>query len=765
MLSQCYLYVNGIFCYICSSNANHMKVRTVVTFSIISLLFIVLIQVGGMIYAYRNQMKEVEKTLNDCFQLSFMETVDNVVNRMDYPDGTVIGFIYAPESMRLSENEFFFHGSEQLVEQLRTVYKVDGFSLVAMDSVLQNKLDYSHIKGELVIQKFNTHTGEVLESAQPNFGTYLGTVTSQKALINKEKGEAVRAILVSPQGEAIWDVLLLFGITFVLLLIAVYALVVQMKSVIRQRNSIREQQQNFSMLAEQMRVPVTGMLVEISGQTWHSIEKESNILLGMTEAVLNKAKADACKDKLWQILTPKVISIISITGVFLLLVVWSGYLYHIAYKKVEQKTQQCFEDAFYEETVSHRYFSYICANHLKPSQVLFRKSLTPYATRQVKQLRATGLNLRLNDVLVVHTYNELNENFQLRAAYILQNEINKSRIPIALSLQYVDTVFAKRLQATDIPCLSNVFWMKYPSKERILYTGHPEIGKLDLTTKLIPLNEDSTSCIQGVIRAPQKFLLASIWYMLLPLGITFVFMWVCVYLQVRMLRAQRQLKQFQKDFSYSMIHDMKSPLNSIVMGAHILNGGKLADKPDKALRYKQVMTEECGHLLALSERVLILAQIERGELQLEREKVLLEPLLKDLTEKFRLKATKEVEFELSCNGLSVYADPFCLREVLSNLIDNALKYSGEKVKVTIRCEREGDRITIRVKDNGIGIPLRDRQKIFDKFERVKSNTLRTGASGFGLGLNYVKRIIEAHGGTIRVESVEGKYSEFILVTQ
>ena len=740
-----------------------MKVRTVVTFSIVSLLFVILVQVAGMIYAYHTQMKEVEKSLNDCFEIAFMETVDNIVNKLDYPDGTVIGYIYAPRRLNRSINEFFFHGSEQVASQLRKVYKVKEFSLSALDSVLQNKLKHLYIEGKVVIQRLNVHTGEVLERTQPDARFPFGSVSSRTAFIYKEEGEAVQAIVIFPQGEIMRNVLILFGITLLFLLITVYALVVQVKSVLRQQSSIREQQQGFYALAEQMRIPVTGMISELAKKTWNGIEKESNLLLGMTEEVLNKAKSEARKDQLRKVFSSKTASIISMAGVFLLLVIWSSYLYRIAYKKMELKVQDHFVDAFYQETAYHRQISYMAVNHLHSSQVSAARSLTPFAAKQREYLLRTGINLTANATLVYHIYNEINENYQLRAAYKMQDAVNTSEIPIAFSLQYADTAFAHRIQNVGIPCRSDVFWMKYPSKERLLYTGRPWIGKRDMTTTLIPLDKDSTTCIQGVIRTPQQFILSSIWYMMLPLVITFLFMWICVFFQIRMLRMQRRLKQFQKDFSYSMIHDMKSPLSSIIMGASILKSGKLADKPEKADKYKRVMAEECEHLLTLSSRVLMLTQIEKGELQLEREEVALEPLLQDLIEKFRLKASKAVIFELSCNSLSVDADPFCLREVLSNVIDNALKYSGESVKVELICEKQEEWIVIRIKDNGIGIPQKDRQKIFEKFERVKGSSQRTGASGFGLGLNYVMRVVQAHGGTIHVESIEGKYSEFTLL--
>ena len=168
----------------------------------------------------------------------------------------------------------------------------------------------------------------------------------------------------------------------------------------------------------------------------------------------------------------------------------------------------------------------------------------------------------------------------------------------------------------------------------------------------------------------------------------------------------------------------------------------------------------------LSNRVILLTQIEKDELQLHKETVVLEPLIDDLIEKFRLKTHKPVEFSKAfhhCN--SVYADAFCLREILSNLIDNAIKYSGESVQIKISSSASTDGYThISVTDNGMGIPLKEQGKIFEKFERASAviRNRKEGASGFGLGLNYVLHVVEAHHGSVKLESIEGEYSKFTI---
>ena len=111
---------------------------------------------------------------------------------------------------------------------------------------------------------------------------------------------------------------------------------------------------------------------------------------------------------------------------------------------------------------------------------------------------------------------------------------------------------------------------------------------------------------------------------------------------------------------------------------------------------------------------------------------------------------------------TVYADEEFLREALSNLIDNAVKYSGEEVTIAFASQKHPDgSVSVSVRDDGWGIPLKDQAKIFEKYERASavSRSRKGGPSGFGLGLNYVLR----HGGTVKLESIEGEYSEFTLV--
>ena len=138
--------------------------------------------------------------------------------------------------------------------------------------------------------------------------------------------------------------------------------------------------------------------------------------------------------------------------------------------------------------------------------------------------------------------------------------------------------------------------------------------------------------------------------------------------------------------------------------------------------------------------------------------------IEKLTEKFKAKSQKTVNFITDIKAETAYADAEYLEEVLSNLIDNSIKYSGESVEIRISIARDDRYTVLKVHDNGFGISDKDIHLIFRKYERasaVKRNR-RNGTSGFGLGLNFVDQVVEAHHGKIFVSSIEGEFTEFTI---
>lgn len=742
-----------------------MKARATIYFSIAGLLAIILIQLGGMAYAYKTQMKKSEQTLNECFRMTFLDITEVMTNRLPYPDGTVVGMI-ACNKFRDVDNYI----NDQMQRQVQTLQKVyhEKFRPAEFDSLLHKRLSRVYIEGDISIECFNVRTGEVLESTNPDIQNGFATICSEKAFIYKDKDEAVRAIVRFPFGKMMRNVVIMSVITLFLLAVVVCVLVLQMKSLVKQQHHLQEQEADFYALSEEMRRPVERISAKVPEQKWNEIEHDGNMLLAMIEKMLGKMKAEALLKRNGKVSSLRMLAIVSLAGILLLLSIWSAYLYDIGYKKLEVQVEECFEEAFFREMFHNRARKLFERGYRMPDKIT---GLSPYVRKLIKAINEKDIkkkyNVRFYPFIIDRGQGDeyLGENIQLATVYLLQDTINRCAVPIPFSPEFADSVFAVVLREKGLPHKSNVCRMKYPSGEECTYTDSVRTTMLDMPTRLFPLSKDSTYCVQGILHAPQGYIVSSIGYMLFPLGFTLLFMSGCVYFQVRISREKRRVKQFQQDFAYSMIHDMKSPLSSVIMGAHVLAGGKLAGKPEKEEKYRQAITDECMHLSVLLNRVLMLTQLDEGRLQLHKEEVPLRPLIDDLTAKILLKAGKKITFGTVFHRCeTVWADAFCLHEVLSNLLDNAVKYSRPEVKIDIICETEKGFCKIKVCDNGLGIPLKDLSRIFNRFERsaAAARSSKGGATGFGLGLNYVQQVMKAHEGRIEVESEEGSFSEFTL---
>ena len=283
-------------------------------------------------------------------------------------------------------------------------------------------------------------------------------------------------------------------------------------------------------------------------------------------------------------------------------------------------------------------------------------------------------------------------------------------------------------------------------------------------TKPVFINEEHTEAVQAVIVNPYWIAFRKMGVMLVATALLILFVAGCIVRQVQIIIKQNKIARIRQDFTYAMIHDMKTPISTISMAGHTLESGILDNKPELRKQYFSILNEESAHLLSLSEKILTIAKLEQSRLKLVRSEVDLPKLFDELVQKYKVKAEKKVTFEVSCPSLPPFlADEEYLKEAISNLIDNSLKYSNEEVQIRLSAEVGKGVAYIKVWDNGWGIPLKQQKRIFEKFERGGLEYKKDKkVSGFGLGLNYVYRVITAMNGTVEVDSVEGAYSEFTL---
>lgn len=233
----------------------------------------------------------------------------------------------------------------------------------------------------------------------------------------------------------------------------------------------------------------------------------------------------------------------------------------------------------------------------------------------------------------------------------------------------------------------------------------------------------------------------------------------CFYLQIRIILRQDRIAEIRRNFTHAMVHEMKNPITSIQMGINTLKSGKLDDKEDLKKQYFNILADESEHLAALANRILTIAKFEERKIKLIKMDINLKPVFDLLVKKHRLKADKDFSVEVAYNGVdSIYADKDYIYEVFDNLMDNAVKYAKDNIQIQITCSANDRETRIAIKDQGIGISLKEQQKIFEKFERSAAIRKQGRTKGFGLGLNFVYQVIAAHGGSITVNSVPDSYS-------
>ena len=234
--------------------------------------------------------------------------------------------------------------------------------------------------------------------------------------------------------------------------------------------------------------------------------------------------------------------------------------------------------------------------------------------------------------------------------------------------------------------------------------------------------------------------------------------------QINYIDEQERVKLLREDFSYAMVHDMKSPLTSIIMGTRYLHSGVLERKPDIKEKYFTIVEDEAQHLLALINRLLTISKLEHGKLTIHKAKVDLASMIADVTDKYEAKSSKPIHITTHIACSTVLADEEYLKEAISNMVDNATKYSKDEINIQISTFEDEKHIYIKVYDEGIGIAKSELKTIFNRYERAtehEKNPKKT-RGGFGIGLNYVLQVIHAHGGKISVKSEKGKYSEFTI---
>ena len=360
----------------------------------------------------------------------------------------------------------------------------------------------------------------------------------------------------------------------------------------------------------------------------------------------------------------------------------------------------------------------------------------------------------------VQSRTEEDKNRNVPEFVYMQESLEQLKSPIILDS--INHIYKQLLLKNNYPSECMISISK--NDTIIQHIGNKPSSIFSLQTDKVPLRKDYSIVIQAQFVNPNNLFFGKMGLLLVSTTILLIFVVFCIIYQVKIISKINKISQIREDFSYAMVHDMKTPLSTIMMVQDMLESGRLDSKPEIKNKYMSIAKSETDHLFALTNKILTISKLESHKLEMNKTEVELTPIIEKLTEKFKAKAQKPVNFIISLQAKTAYADNDYLGEVLSNLIDNAIKYSKESVEINITTE-ESERYTIlKVRDNGLGISEADQKIIFQKYERAAAakRSRKNGASGFGLGLNFVDQVIKAHEGRIFVNSTEGEFTEFTI---
>lgn len=421
----------------------------------------------------------------------------------------------------------------------------------------------------------------------------------------------------------------------------------------------------------------------------------------------------------------RIISIIGILSLLILQYIWFKNSYVLMEYDVLTKTEKCLSKSIEDEMFER----------LKTSSVGMNVNNTPLITD--------------NEVVIaggeVNKTNDINQGLQ-EVLVVLGKPC---------SIERLDSLFKESLEDNLDFVPSYSIRLVNDSLEKVEKKNKYTLYNKVTENQYVEVNLNSP--LGSILREAQIILFFSLLLAML-IGLILI-------IQLKGMLRENKFVIFIKEYTHALTHELKTPISGIYMSASQLASGKFEDKPDLRSRHYQICKDQSSKLLSTVERILLVAKAEHTKIIPNFEIIEVKPFVDKIANSFSITNFRNKDLYISTkfqnDDIKASFDPALIENVISNLIDNAIKYSESTVRIEIKCDLKDDKFRIRVKDNGFGISDKEKKHIFDNFER--GNRIQNkGIDGFGIGLNYVHKVIKAHKGSIDVESIEGKGSEFII---
>lgn len=342
-----------------------------------------------------------------------------------------------------------------------------------------------------------------------------------------------------------------------------------------------------------------------------------------------------------------------------------------------------------------------------------------------------------------------------------------------LDIQFLDSVIKTELQGESLP-KKYQFMITDAFSRPIWFKNAPPNYRADLdtalthSTLLFPSNSlDDDLYLHLSFPKQKSFLYMEMWGPLTVNLALVALIFIALVFMFRTILTQKKLSELKNDFISNMTHEFKTPISTISLACQAMSDSDMMGNYDQSTTqpYVKMISDENQRLSLLVERILQSATLEKGEIKIQNDTVNLQEVIHAVTENANFRITGSggsIKLDLPKDPIYIQGDKMHITNVISNLVDNAIKYSNDAPDVKISLRKENKKIILTVSDNGIGIKKEHLNKIFDKLYRIPTGNVHN-VKGFGLGLSYVKAIADLHDWQIHVKSKFGLGSDFTLI--
>ena len=417
-------------------------------------------------------------------------------------------------------------------------------------------------------------------------------------------------------------------------------------------------------------------------------------------------------------------------------------------------------------------------------------ALVTMSTVQIVWLRSSvNMRQQIFDDNVQHSLNQLSEMLTRPSADILQidleaipesneNNLIESSASLGTSLDDAENRMLNRVRALKIDSLAPVILAAHGIEIPVVVSVFDRYGqpvKLadedDVFREALEITPYQTTIEALSLRVHfpnmNRYLLHELLAQFALTGLMIAILAWGFFSAVTGAARNKRIDRIRRDLMNNLTHELKTPISTIGLASEALKDPDMQKDPESFNYYIGLIHEENKRLGLLVENVLQASLAESGKMQLHMQTLNVHDLIKEVLKNVAIQVRKrggKVALELDAESALIYADRTHLSNVVFNLVDNALKYADGNLLLKITSQQTTDGVELRFQDNGIGIAKEHLGKVFDRLYRVPTGNVHD-VKGFGLGLSYVKTVVDRHRGTIHVESEPGQGSTFILNLQ